>query len=95
MLRFEWDAVKEESNRKKHGISFETAKFVFDDPNCVTFVERTKDGEERWHAVGLIDTAVTVTVVHTYQAVGVVEIVRIISARTADQEERKLYAETL
>jgi hypothetical protein len=27
---------------------------VFDDPNCLTFVERVERGEERWHAIGVI-----------------------------------------
>ena len=29
-----------------------SAKLVFDDPNCLTFVKRVEDGEERWHAIG-------------------------------------------
>ena len=53
-VRFDWDDAKDESNRRKHGIAFETAKLAFDDPNCVLFVERIEEGEERWHAIGLI-----------------------------------------
>jgi uncharacterized DUF497 family protein len=30
-IRFEWDAVKDGSNQKKHGISFSEAKTVFSD----------------------------------------------------------------
>jgi len=40
MVRFEWDATKSEVNREKHGIDFSVAKLVFDDPFCVTFIER-------------------------------------------------------
>ena len=47
MLRFEWDESKDEINRAKHHMGFETAKLVFDDPNCLTFVERVENGEER------------------------------------------------
>jgi uncharacterized DUF497 family protein len=31
-LTFEWDEEKDEKNRKKHGVSFEEAKTVFNDP---------------------------------------------------------------
>jgi uncharacterized DUF497 family protein len=48
MVRFEWDEAKNGSNQTKHGIDFETAQLVFDDPHCVTFVERMSGGEERW-----------------------------------------------
>jgi len=34
MLRFEWDEVKNKRNRRKHGIWFEEAQSVFDDPNA-------------------------------------------------------------
>jgi len=35
-MRFGWDRAKNEINQKKHGIDFETAQLVFDDPCCVT-----------------------------------------------------------
>jgi uncharacterized DUF497 family protein len=95
MLRFEWDQGKNEINRRKHRVGFETAKLVFDDPNCLTFVERVKDGEERWHAIEVVDGRMIVTVVHTYWPSGSDEIIRIISARRADAEERKQYVEAL
>jgi uncharacterized DUF497 family protein len=64
-LRIEWDRAKNEINLKKHRIDFETAQLVFDDPCCVTFVERVTDGEERWHAIGSIEDAIILVVVHT------------------------------
>jgi hypothetical protein len=39
MIRFEWDEEKNKINQKKNSLDFETAKLVFDDPFCVTFVE--------------------------------------------------------
>ena len=95
MLRFEWDEEKDAINRSKHRIGFETAMLVFDDPNCLTFVERVEDGEERWHAIGALDGRVIVTVVHTYRLEGSGEIIRIVSARRADPQERKQYVEAL
>lgn len=95
MLRFEWDQRKDEINRRKHRVGFETAKLVFDDPSCLTFVEWVKDGEERWHAIGIIGARTIITVVHTYRLDGSDEIIRIISARRADAQERKQYVEAL
>ncbi len=93
MIRFEWDEDKNHANRKKHGIDFETARLVFDDPLCVTFVELIKGGEERWHALGSIENIIVIVVVHTYREDGSDEVIRIISARRATRHERKLYAQ--
>jgi uncharacterized DUF497 family protein len=49
------------------------------------------DGEQRWHAVGLIDGAMIVLVVHTYPAGDDEDHVRIISARKATPSERRQY----
>ena len=68
---------------------------MFDDPHCPTFVERVENGEERWHAIGVLDGTSTITVVHTYRPEGPDEIIRIVSARRADAQERKQYAEAL
>ena len=94
-MRVEWDEAKNEINRRKHGIGFETAQLVFDDPCCVTFVERLTDGEERWHAIGSIEKIIVLVVVHTYREEVPDEVVRIISARPATRRERKLYAQTI
>ena len=95
MLWFEWDEEKDEVDRRKHRIGFETAMLVFDDPNCLTFVERVEGGEERWHAIGAVGGRAIVTVVHTYRPEGSDEIIRIVSARRADPQERKQYVEAL
>ena len=65
MRRFEWDEAKNESNKAKHGIDFETTQLVFDDPFCVSFIEGVEDGEERWHAIGMIEDIIVIVVVHT------------------------------
>jgi len=36
---FEWDEVKNQSNIEKHGVSFEVAITVFDDPDRLTLVD--------------------------------------------------------
>ena len=38
MIKFEWDAAKAASNKKKHGISFEEAQSVFYDEFAVQLV---------------------------------------------------------
>ena len=50
MLRFEWDPVKARTNQRKHGITFEEAGNVFDDPYALFEQDRTdaKTGESRW-----------------------------------------------
>jgi uncharacterized DUF497 family protein len=94
-VRIEWDRAKDESNRKKHGIDFETAQLVFDDPCCVTFVERVTGAEERWHAIGSIENTIVLVVVHTYREEASDEVIRIVSARRATRRERKLYAQAI
>ena len=95
-MRFEWDDAKAETNRLKHGVSFETAALVFEDPNRLEFVERFEGDEERWHAIGSIrGSFLLLTVVHTYGDDEGVPVVRVVSARSATPHERKLYAEAI
>ena len=95
MIRFEWHEAKNRSNKKKHGIDSETAQLVFDDPHCISFVERVSDGEEPWHAIGSIENIIVIVVVHTYREEASDEVIRIISARRATRHERKLYAQAI
>jgi uncharacterized DUF497 family protein len=89
--RFEWDENKNSSNRSKHGVSFETAKRVFEDPNVITRQDRDVEGEQRWQSIGYADGLLMVA--HTTVESGQDEIIRIISARPATSTERKLYEE--
>jgi hypothetical protein len=41
---FVWDDAKNRLNRRKHGVSFESAVRVFVDPSAVSYVERIVDG---------------------------------------------------
>ena len=89
---FEWDESKNRTNIVKHGISFETAKLVFDDPHVVSFPERNVEGEERWQSPGSADRIVIFTVAHTVQDGEGNEVIQIISARKASPSERRRYA---
>lgn len=87
--RFAWDVNKERVNRAKHGVSFETAKEVFEDPDLITRQDREVEGERRWQTIGYPRGILTVA--HTAVELGPDEVIRIISARRATPGERKLY----
>ena len=93
-MRFEWDSEKDRINQRKHGgIAFESAALVFDDPHVIFYKDRIVDDDERWHAIGAAEGAVLL-VVHAYRMEndnGEEEIIRIISAREANQRERRVY----
>ena len=91
-MRWIWDPDKAAANRTKHGVSFETAVRVFDDPFHASKPDPHPDG---WHTIGLVGP-VLLLVIYTLpegdfeagEAVG-----RIISARKATARERKVYEE--
>lgn len=93
-MRWTWDNDKNRSNGRKHGLSFETAQLVFDDPLAASRPDRSSR-EERLQTVGMIG-GVIVLVVHTWPEADSEtgeEIGRIISARKATAHERKAYEE--
>jgi uncharacterized protein len=87
------DPDKATTNRVKHGLSFETAVLVFDDPLHASKPDTHPDGD-RWHTIGLVGS-VLLLVVHTWpeQAEESEPIGRIISARKATAHERRAYEE--
>ena len=89
--KFEWDENKNRTNQQKHGVDFDTASYVFDDPNFLSEQDRIVDGEERWQTIGLVGGFVILMVAHTVRESEDVEIIRIISARKATSKERKYY----
>ena len=90
-MRFEWDDNKNLSNCRKHGVIFEVAAQVFQDPNFLMMEDQEVDGEERWKTIGLSRSALLLIVVHTYRDEFGVETVRIISAREVTAPERRRY----
>ena len=46
-MEFEWDESKAASNLKKHGVSFEEAKTVFDNPLAVIFDDESHSVDEQ------------------------------------------------
>lgn len=92
-MRFVWDEVKSRTNKAKHGVNFEVAKLVFDDPLHLSVPDRQAQGEERWQTIGLDASGVLLLVVHTYVERNGEEVIRIISARKATRRERAHYEE--
>jgi len=87
----EWDENKNKTNLKKHGLSFEVAQWVFDDPLHISRQDRHTNGEERWQTLGNIGGLSIILVAHTVDDNKGNEIIRIISARKATKHERKHY----
>lgn len=95
-MQFAWDERKNRANRRKHGISFETAALVFDDPYHLSTQDREVEGESRWQTIGMAQGKQILLVVHTLsESVHEVdeEVIRIISARKATPRERSIYAQ--
>lgn len=89
-LRFEWNPRKAAINRRKHGISFELASSIFDDPFVDEYEEGIDNGEIRYRAIGTVGRKFFF-VVYTSFAEGDEEVIRIISARKATPQERRAY----
>ena len=92
-MKFEWNPSKARANLAKHRVPFELAQRVWDDPLHLILPDRFEDGEQRWHAIGLVGPAALLLVVHSYPAAELENRVRIIGARKATRQERKLYEE--
>jgi uncharacterized DUF497 family protein len=93
-MRFAWDKNKSRQNLRKHGVRFETAVLVFDDPYAITQRDYAFDDEERWITVGAIGPGSSLLVVHTFHEEDNEEVIRIVSARAAESHERTSYEET-
>ena len=85
---FEWDDDKAKSNLKKHGVSFEEAATIFNDPRIATISDPDhSEQEERFVSLGMSFIQRLLSVIHTERA----ERTRLISARKATKSERKTY----
>jgi len=87
-LKFEWDKGNIDKNVKKHGITNENAEKIFLEEKSI-FSEDIKHSkiEKRYQILGESRKGQVLSVVFTIRN----EKVRIISARQANQKERKLY----
>ena len=85
-MRGEWDEMKNQLNRKKHGIDFETAMLVFNDLQRIEiYDEEHSITEDRYNTIGLVEDVLFV--VYTERK----DNIRLISARVATPKERSIY----
>jgi hypothetical protein len=90
VLRFEWDDRKDAQNIRKHGVSFEEAQTVFFDEQALLIADPDhSEQEERFILLGLSSALQTLVVCHCYRRGG--DVIRLISGRRADRQEREEY----
>ena len=84
----EWDEAKNALNKQEHDLSFETAQYVFADPERLERFDQSENNlseEARWQTLGKVGSVLFV--VYTERG----ENRRIITARPADKLERRSY----
>ena len=85
-MEFVWDERKNRINKRKHGVSFDLAFLVFEDPFHVSRQDREAEGEERWQTIGMVQGLRVLIVAHTVEEEG--DLVRIFSARGKPRHKR-------
>lgn len=86
-MQFTWDPRKAASNVRKHAVTFEEARTVFDDPYAL--VQPDAAHPERLLLLGASGRARLLYVVYAEVEAG--DVIRLISARKATPHERKTY----
>ena len=84
-MEFEYDPKKSRKNKEKHGIDFEEAQELWNDPDRVVIPAKTED-ELRFAIVGIFRNKVWIGICTIRN-----KRVRIISVRRARKKERELY----
>lgn len=88
-MKFEWDKNKEQSNIKKHGVSFDEAKTLFYYENSIVFDDlEHSDEEDRELIVGLSDNLRVLIACYCERKS---DVIRIISARKLSKAEIKAF----
>lgn len=92
-MEFAWDEEKNAANIQKHGLDFADGEELFKGqfPFLIAAEEEKDYGEDRWRGIGMIQGRVVV-VVFTERLPNVI---RFISLRKANQEERPAYEQAI
>jgi uncharacterized DUF497 family protein len=86
MTEFEWHSEKERLIAEKHGLDMEAVKRIFDDPFRIVQYDKAHSGlDDRWQTLGMVNRVLFA--VFTERGVKT----RIITARKATPEERRVY----
>ncbi|VAW35231.1 hypothetical protein MNBD_CHLOROFLEXI01-4006 [hydrothermal vent metagenome] len=89
-MEFEWSRDKVKANLSKHGVSFDEAKTVFEDPLYIDFYDPDhSDDEDRYIIVGRSHQRRLLIVSYTERG----NLIRLISAREATRMEKNAYEE--
>ena len=87
-MEFEWDPKKAETNKRKHGVTFQEGATVFGDPLAITYADPDHSEDEgRLITFGLSTQKRLLVVSHAHRG----SRTRIISARSMTRKERKIY----
>ena len=91
-LRFEWDPRKAAANLRRHGVSFTEAETAFTDEQGLLIDDPAHSAaEDRFILLGMSAAMRLLVVVHCYRADD--RVIRLISARKAERQERRQYEE--
>jgi uncharacterized DUF497 family protein len=89
-VTFEWDGTKAAANLSKHGVAFDEAQTVFNDPLFVDFYDPDHSADEpRYIIIGESNQKRLLIVSYTDR----VNAIRLISARELTPTEREAYEE--
>jgi uncharacterized DUF497 family protein len=91
-MEFEWNPSKATANLKKHGVSFEEAKTLFDNPLAVIFDDKAHSIDEQREIIIGHSRQNRLLLVAFTERLGNV---RIISARLATRQEREDYEQNV
>ena len=83
---FEYNEHKSSLNKEKHGIDFQEAQKLWEDPYAFELPSPQSEDEERFLVLGKIDSK-NYTAIITYKDKNI----RIISVRRSRNKEKKLY----
>ena len=91
-MQYHWDSTKAAGNLSKHGVSFQEAVTVFDDPLFVIFADPDHSLlDKRYIIMGESSRKRLLVVTYTERPKGI----RVISARRATSKEREVYEEEI
>ena len=90
-MEFEWDPAKAEENKRKHKIDFADVVGVFEDELAITIEDPDVEGEQRFITLGMDKLTRIVVVIYTYRG----DDIRLISARKANKDEERQYAQRI
>jgi uncharacterized DUF497 family protein len=89
-LVFEWNEVKAKANAAKHGVDFEEARTIFNDPQLLTFEDfYHSEHEQRYLSLGISSSGRLLIAAHT----GEDNVIRLINCRPTTRRERRTYEE--